>query len=408
MLDAVLHRGETLDQAMGPATKGLANPSDRALAHNIAATALRWLGALDGLIDSATKKRLPDDAKARSVLRIALVQALLLNTPKHAAIATALPLVAGGPRRLVHGVFSTLMRRAESGEAALPASPPLPASVSKRWRKTWGQEMADAAQAAWTERPPLDLSLRDEDVTAPEGGILAPRHRRLTPDAAVTELPGFVEGGWWVQDLAASLPARLLGPGEGRTILDLCAAPGGKTMQLAAAGWTVTAVDNSKARMERLQENLQRTGLTAQCVIADLLDWEPDTQVDAILLDAPCTATGIFRRHPDVLHLVGERQIAERAELQERLLARAADWLKPGGMLVYAVCSLEPEEGERQIARFLAERSGFDLQPVRSDELPAIIAPTADGNIRTLPGMLREEGGLDGFFIARMHRLSSG
>jgi 16S rRNA (cytosine967-C5)-methyltransferase len=205
-----------------------------------------------------------------------------------------------------------------------------------------------------------------------------------------------------VQDIAASLPARLIGKGTG-TALDLCAAPGGKTMQLASAGWTVTAIDASKSRLARLSENLERTGLSAEVIAADLLSWKPKAPADAVLLDAPCTATGIFRRHPDVIHRVLPSRIAEMAALQAKLLARAADWVKPGGTLVYATCSLEPAEGEAQVAALLAARGDYVVDPVRADELPAGIAPDAQGQVRTLPGMIVPDD-CDGFFIARLKR----
>jgi 16S rRNA (cytosine967-C5)-methyltransferase len=287
LLDAVLRRGEPLEIALHAATQGLADRADKALAHAIAAEVLRHLPDLDALIDGATAQRLPEDAKARTVLRMALVQVLSLGTPQHAAIATALPLVDGGPRKLVHGVFGTLMR----GEAALPPVPALPADVADRWQGQWGADMASAAATALGARPPLDLSLRDPLETgkwteALSGVSLAPGHVRLSEPDAVPSLPGFQDGAWWVQDIAASLPARLLGEGEGRHVLDLCAAPGGKTMQLAAAGWRVTAVDQSRKRLERLSENLQRMGLSADVVQADLREWEPSESADAVLLDA--------------------------------------------------------------------------------------------------------------------------
>jgi 16S rRNA (cytosine967-C5)-methyltransferase len=203
-----------------------------------------------------------------------------------------------------------------------------------------------------------------------------------------------------VQDLAATIPARLLGAGEGRTVLDVCAAPGGKTMQLAAAGWAVTALDSSAKRLARVEENLTRTGLAAQVVVGNALTWEPEALFDAILLDAPCTATGTCRRHPDVLHRIGPRHIAEMAELQAALLTRAAAWLKPGGRLVYAVCSLEQAEGEEQAA-WAGEALGLTPDPIRADELPAGLVPTQEGWLRTDPGMLADVGGLDGFFVAR-------
>lgn len=392
LLDAVLRRGETLDQAGRSAMQGVASEADRALARAIASEALRWLSDFDALIDSATRQRLPDDAKPRMVLRLMLAQLLRLDTPPHAVVATCLPLLAGGPRRLAHGVFGALTRKG----AGLPDYPTLPVSVAARWG-----ERAGAIASGLAMPPPLDLTLRDPSETAlwveRLGGVsLMPGHVRLARGAAVESLPGYSEGAWWVQDLAASLPAGLLGQGEGRRVLDLCAAPGGKTLQLAAAGWAVTALDMNAKRMARLRANLARTGLAAQVVVADALDWEPGEAFDAVLLDAPCTATGTCRRHPDVLHRIGLRQIAEMADLQSRLLERAMCWIRPGGVLVYAVCSLEAEEGEAQ-----AGQVKLSPLPVEREELPQGIAPASDGLVRTDPGMLGEAGGLDGFFIAR-------
>jgi 16S rRNA (cytosine967-C5)-methyltransferase len=236
-----------------------------------------------------------------------------------------------------------------------------------------------------------------------EGLSLLPGHLRVPARTAVAGLTGYGEGGWWVQDVAASIPARLLGPGEGRSVLDLCAAPGGKTLQLAAAGFEVTAVDSSQSRLGRLSENLARTRLTAKLVCADILKWSPPDKVDAILLDAPCSATGIYRRHPDVLHRVRPRAIGELAEGQARMLARAAGWLEPGGTLVYSVCSLEPEEGAAVVDGFLAARRDFEAAQITAGELPDTVP--LDGNrIRTLPGTFEEAGGADGFFIARFRR----
>ncbi|NBC88806.1 MAG: methyltransferase domain-containing protein [Alphaproteobacteria bacterium] len=394
--DAVLRRGETLEQAEGAALSGVHAAEDRALARAIASEALRWMVDCDALIDSATKQRLPYDAKARSVLRIMLAQALRLGTPPHAVVATGLPLLAGGPRRLAHGVFSTLMKR----ETVLPPVPTLPERVQARWG-----ERSDRIAPGLADPPELDLALKDpartQELAARMGGVsLAPGHVRLPRGTAVEALEGYAAGDWWVQDLAAQLPARLLGQGNGRHALDLCAAPGGKTLALAAAGWKVTALDISKRRLALLKANLKRTGLAASPVRADALQWEPKHRFDAILLDAPCTATGTCRRHPDVLHRIGRGQIAEMVELQRALLARAADWLAPGGALIYAVCSLEGEEGEEH-ARWILETLGLEQLPVAEDELPGGLSPNSEGHVRTHPGQLADAGGLDGFFISR-------
>ena len=397
ILDAVLRRGETLDGA-AQAARSLA-ASDRNLAVAITGEALRRLPDLDALIDGATRQRLPDDSKARMVLRIALAQKVGLGTPDHALVATALPLIDGGPRRLVHGVLGTLLRR---GLPALDA-PHLPAEVEQRWRSAWGDSVVEAARRQIAHRPPLDLTFADDaEARAFEGASLAPRHVRLE-SAAVADLPGFGEGRWWVQDLAASLPARLI-PTDAAEVLDLCAAPGGKTMQLAATGHRVTAVDSSARRLDRLRENLERTHLPADLVMADALTYDPGRRFDAILLDAPCSATGTFRRHPEVLYRAHPRVIADSAELQRQLLAGAAKWVNPGGALIYSVCSLESEEGESVVGDFLAGNPDFAVDPPKPGELPDFATASPQGWIRILPGLLEAHGGLDGFFMARLVR----
>jgi 16S rRNA (cytosine967-C5)-methyltransferase len=401
MLDGVLRQGRTLDSA-AQSSRGLSK-SDQALAVAIAGEVLRGIPDLDALIDSATKKRLPDDSKARMVLRIGLAQAIALHTPHHAVVATALPLVDGGPRRLVHGVLGTLLRR------GLPSieAPHLPPEVEQRWQDAWGDEVVAAARRQIASRPPLDLTFKSDEAAQAfareiNGASFAPRNVRLAEAGAITELPGFGSGDWWIQDLAASLPARLV-PAEAKTVLDLCSAPGGKAMQLAAAGHDVTAVDASGQRLDRLRENLARTGLAATLVQADALEWRPDRQFDAILLDAPCSATGTFRRHPEVLYRARPRIIAQSAELQSKLLARAAQWVRPAGPLIYSVCSLEPSEGEEVVAAFLAAHPQFQIVPPEG-ELPQFAARSKQGWVRILPGLLESDGGLDGFFTARLVR----
>lgn len=406
LLDAVMRLGQPMDHVVQDAAKGLA-PSDRALAIAIAQEVLRWAQDLDLLIDSQTRLPLAEDAKARMVLRMALAQMLRLGTPPHAAIATALPLVDKGPRRLVHGVLGSLFRL----QVSLPDKPTLPFEAKQRWDAAWGDAMVEAAALGLAEPPPLDLVVRDPSTTSDwaeklEGVSLMPGHIRLARGVAIEALPGFDEGAWWVQDLAATLPVRALGEGNGRTVLDLCAAPGGKTIQLAASGWQVTALDHSKRRAERLSANMERTRLSADLVIADVLTWENGgengRQYDAVLLDAPCSATGTFRRHPDVLYRIGDRQIDELVELQAAMLERAAGWVKPGGSLVYATCSLEPQEGERQADIFLDRHSDFTIAAATG--LPTGIAPDSNGFVRTMPPMLAEAGGLDGFFVAHFLR----
>lgn len=401
----MLQQGRPLEAALDGALAGIARGDDRALARSLASGVLRWLPDLDALIDTATERPLPPDARARMALRIALAGRLLLGTPPHAVVATALPLVEGGPRRLTHAVLGRLLREG----AALPAAPTLPDGLGARWSASWGPEVAAAAARALDREPATDLTLRDPAETdhwaAALGGVrLAPGHVRTAAKGSPAAWPGFDEGAWWVQDLAASLPARLLGTEAGTRALDLCAAPGGKTLQLAGAGAAVTALDIAAPRLKRLRENLERTGLAAEVIAADALRWTPSSPYDAILLDAPCSATGIFRRHPDVLHLKDAARLGPVTALQTELLDRAADWLAPGGRLVFSTCSLERAEGETQAAALLARRPDLATDPVRAEELPAGLAPTVEGWVRTLPGQLEAEGGLDGFFIARFRR----
>ena len=394
MLDAILRRGQTMDNAAQHARD--LPPADAALASAIVGETLRRLPDIDALIDSATRLPLADDAKARMVLRLALAQKIGLGTPDHALVATALPLVEGGPRKLVHGVLGTLLRQ------GVPAFelPLLPSPVFERWSRAWGPQVAAAARRAIIARPALDLSFaRDEDY--PLGTALAPRQRRLDASSPVAKLPGYDEGGWWVQDLAASLPARMV-PASATRVLDACAAPGGKTMQLAAAGHEVTALDRSESRLARLAENLARTGLRAETVVGDVREWTPDAPYDAVLLDAPCSATGTFRRHPEVLYRARPEIIVQMAAFQAELLLHAADWVRPGGSLVYAVCSLEPEEGEAQIDAFLAERPDYRIEP--AVQIVDGVTPDKKGRLRILPGMIEDKGGLDGFFAVHLVR----
>ena len=394
MLDAILRRGQTMDNAAQHARN--LPPADAALASAIVGETLRRLPDIDALIDSATRLPLADDAKARMVLRLALAQKIGLNTPDHALVATALPLVEGGPRKLVHGVLGTLLRQ---GIAPIDL-PLLPSPVFERWSRAWGPQVAAAARRAIVNRPALDLSFaRDEDYSL--GLSLAPRHRRLDHSSAVAKLPGFDDGGWWVQDLAASLPARMV-PADAKRVLDACAAPGGKTMQLAAAGHEVTALDRSESRLARLAENLARTGLKAETVVGDVREWAPGAPYDAVLLDAPCSATGTFRRHPEVLYRARPEIIVQMAAFQAELLLHTAEWVRPGGSLVYAVCSLEPEEGEVQIDAFLAERPDYRIEPAA--QIVDGVTPDKKGRLRILPGMIEDKGGLDGFFAVHLVR----
>jgi 16S rRNA (cytosine967-C5)-methyltransferase len=344
------------------------------------------------------RKAPPDPV--RQVLRIGAAGLLLLDLPPHAAVATAVALARSQGLAPFAGLVNAVLRKvAVDGKTAMETldSPRLD-TPSWLWA-SWGANARDIAEAHQHEAP-LDLTL-GVGVAAPEGGQSLPTGSvRFPAGTHVGTIPGFAEGRWWVQDAAAALPAWLLAPRPGERIADLCAAPGGKTVQLVAAGALVTAVERDPARLARLAENLARCRLEANLVQADVLDWTAPEPFDAVLLDAPCSATGTIRRHPDVPHLKRPRDVALACAAQSKLLAAAGRLLRPGGRLVYAVCSLQPEEGEPRLAA-----SGLRSDPVHADELPGLPeAITAEGYFRTHPGMWREWGGMDGFFAARLVR----
>ena len=410
MLDSVLERAQLFRELP---------PRDRAFVRMMAATALRRKGQLDDLIARTMMKgEAPRPESLRYILYLGITQILFMDVANHAAVDTSVRLASESGLERKKGFVNAVLRRiageegkrwlSEQDEGALN----IPNWIYGQWMTSYGAVRARDIAIASLGEAALDLTLKDS-AKAQEwaerlgASILPTGSLRKTDGGLVTEFDGFDGGDWWVQDASSAIPARLFGDIKGKTVLDLCAAPGGKTMQLAAAGWTVTAVDQSKKRLERLSENLARTGLSADVVQADLRQWAPEAPVDALLLDAPCTATGIYRRHPDVLHRIGPRQIAELADLQGELLARVADWVKPGGTILYATCSLEQAEGEAQMARFLAVRPDFQVRPVQAGELPTGMAPSADGWLRTLPDTLAEQGGTDGFFVARIVRIGN-
>jgi 16S rRNA (cytosine967-C5)-methyltransferase len=406
IVEGVLLDGRTLAELTtrdGPLMR-LA-PVDRARARSLADAVLRHLPRLDAAL--APHLRHPPPARARTALRLAAAEILVERVPEHAAVDAAVTLARGHPKAPhLAGLVNAVARKlAADGPRLWAELPParLPDWLAGPVTAAWGAEAAALIAAAHAERPPLDLTPRDP-ATGPEladrlGGELLPTGSlRLSGRPQVSALPGFAEGAWWVQDAAAALPARMLGPVAGLRVLDLCAAPGGKTLQLAAAGGAVTALDLSEARLGRLRENLARTGLAATIVAADARHWEASAPFDAILLDAPCSATGTIRRHPDLPHLPQRGDTAPLLALQAALLDRAWRWLAPGGRLVYATCSLLPDEGEAQVAAFLARTP--DARQVR----PALDLPEgwldARGTLRTRPDFWPDRGGIDGFHAA--------
>jgi 16S rRNA (cytosine967-C5)-methyltransferase len=399
LLESVIRHKRTLDEALA------ANPlrgaeADTRFTMLLVLTVLRHLGQIDAILAAHLSKPLP--AKRMMVsntLRIGVAQLLWLTTPAHAAVNETVALIKKGPNAGLSGLVNAVLQKIARERPAIPApSHNLPPHVMQRWIDTYGSATVNAMAEVAAERPPLDLHTR---VEMPDTTRLDSHMVRLPYDhPSVESLTGYSEGTFFVQDLAASYPARLLGNVSEHQVLDLCAAPGGKTMQLIEAGGFVTAVDSAATRMSRLKENLGRTRMQANCVTADIMQWQPTRAYDAILLDAPCSATGTWRRHPEVVHNVTAADIAELVRLQRAMFTRAWQWLKPGGKFVYCVCSLEQDEGEAQARWFLKEQADAVISPIDAAyEIPSICI-TTEGYLRTRPDMLKEQGGMDGFFAA--------
>ncbi len=401
LLSGVLDRHRPLEEALDALPPMEAR--DRAAAHRLAATAIRRRGTIDAVLEPYLART--PSAQVMHILRLGAAALLFLETPPHAAVGTAVALArARGLPKFTGMVNAVLRRVSETGRAALEELDG-PRLDTPAWLWTaWGADARDIATAHQSEAA-LDLTLMPGAVP-PEGGLLLPTGSwRFPAGTRVTELAGFESGDFWVQDAAAALPARLLGAAPGQRVVDLCAAPGGKTAQLAATGASVTAVELNPDRLQRLAANLARLRLTADLVRGDAVSWRPAAPLDGVLLDAPCSATGTIRRHPDVPYLKKPSDLAALTQVQDQMLAGATAMLKPGGRLVYAVCSLQPEEGPARAAAALA-RLPLDPDPVRRSELPELAAAIGrEGFVRTHPGLWPQYGGLDGFFIARFRRV---
>ncbi|QIG96279.1 MULTISPECIES: RsmB/NOP family class I SAM-dependent RNA methyltransferase [unclassified Bradyrhizobium] len=422
ILDGVLHKHRTLDDQLDgagahPGLKSLAD-RDRALMRRLVSTILRKLGTLGHLLSRLLDRGIPTDApRAQSALLIGAAQILWMDVPDHAAVDLSVRLVQSDRRAAKYaGLVNAVLRRcAREGQGLIDETSAqtldLPQWMLARWNAHYGEATARDMALALGHEPSLDLTVKSD---APQwasrlhGETLPTGTVRTLLQGSVTMLPGFAEGHWWVQDAAAALPVRLFGDIKDKTIADLCAAPGGKTAQLALAGAHVTAIDRSPARVARLRDNLTRLALEAETIVADAAEWPAAAgSFDGILVDAPCSSTGTIRRHPDVAWLRQEGDIAALSALQKRLLQKATNLLKPGGTLVYCTCSLEPEEGEQAIAALLASESGLRRAPVEKDEVAGLDdIITADGDLRTLPCHLPNAdprlGGLDGFYAARL------
>jgi 16S rRNA (cytosine967-C5)-methyltransferase len=423
ILDGVLHKRRTLDEqldgaAAHPGLKALSD-RDRALMRRLVATILRRLGTLGHVLSRLLDRGIPTDApRAQSALLIGAAQILWMDVPDHAAVDLSVRLVQTDRRAAKYaGLVNAVLRRcAREGQPLIDEvksqTLDVPPWLLARWIAHYGETVARDIALAIGHEPSLDITAKSDAAqwaTRLHGETLPTGTVRTLLQGSVTMLPGFAEGQWWVQDAAAALPARLFGDVAGKSIADLCAAPGGKTAQLALAGAHVTAVDRSPGRMARLRDNFTRLALQTEAVVADALEWPGGNQglFDGILVDAPCTATGTIRRHPDVAWLRQEADIAALVSLQKRLLQKSVTLLKSGGTLIYCTCSLEPEEGEQAISALLAAEPALRRAPIEASEVAGLTEIlTAEGDLRTLPSHLPHQdprlGGLDGFYAARL------
>jgi 16S rRNA (cytosine967-C5)-methyltransferase len=416
LIGVVLGRERPLDEAIDDsAAMGRLSLRDRAFARLLVATVLRRLGQIDALVAACLATPLPPRAaQVHDILRLGIAQLLFLHTPPHAAVATSVDLAQSRGFPAHKGLVNAVLRRLSvegADRAAAQDAPALntPPWLWRSWTNHYGEEVARAIATAHLREAPLDLTLRANAESWCETLAATPLPTgtlRRPGGGAVATLPGYAEGAWWVQDAAAALPVRMFGEVAGLQVIDLCAAPGGKTAQLADAGAFVTAVDRSSRRLERLVANLKRLSLPAATVAADAINWRPEHPADAVLLDAPCSATGAIRRHPDVPHLKRPADIARLAAIQDRLLHAAVGMLRPGGTLVFCTCSLEAEEGPQRVEALLRSGAPLERRPISAAELDL---PgewiTADGDLRTLPFHLAEYDGIDGFYGARLVKL---
>ena len=416
IIEAVIDRKRALDEAeKGVARFGNLSSRDRALTIAIVKTTLRHLGEIDAIIDAYLEKPLgKKSGNIRHIIRTGLAQFLFLGIPEHAAVSETVDLCVGSGgmpyKKLVNAILRRATREARALLETLDAEKlNTPAWLWDRWVKSYGAETARAIATAHMSEPPLDLAVKEDGPGWAEklGGEFLPTGAvRIKPKGVINEIEGFDEGAWWVQDTAAQLPVRLLGDVSELNVIDLCAAPGGKTMELAALGARVTAVDRSEKRLVRVNENLKRTGLFAETIAADAATWRPEHLADVVLLDAPCSSTGTIRRHPDIAYTKNTSDVDNLAGVQQRLLEAAVEMVKPGGIIVYCTCSLEPEEGENRIAQLIADNTGVKEMPITNVEAGGFTELlNENGQLRTLPSHMIDIGGMDGFFAARLKKL---
>ena len=401
--------GDTISREDGPLSN-LA-PADRARAQSLAALTLRHMSRLDVILDRFLEHKPP--LRALNALRVCAAEIILDGIPAHGAVNAAVEIVRGSTKTkhlggMVNAVGRKLGRLEVESLQDLPV-PRLPKALRGAIVKAFGEVATVAIERAHLERPPFDLSLRDPSKTAEwaetlGADILPTGSLRLRKSVQISAMDGYEPGEWWVQDVAAAMPVRLFSDLKGKRVLDLCAAPGGKTMQLCAAGAKVTALDLSPERMHRVMENARRMGFKLQMEVANVMNWEPNAPFDAILLDVPCSATGTIRRHPDLPYVRPSLDLKPLLSLQKAMLSRAIGWLKPHGQMVYATCSLIPAEGERQIARLLEES---DMREGTIDAAALGLDPdwkASQGALRLRPDYWSDLGGMDGFYMALLYK----
>lgn len=419
VLDAVAHRQTRLDHALNDGRNALKDARDRAFMTCLVMACLRHMGETNMVLDTFLKRRPKGRAKiVARVLQLGITQVLYMDVPGYAAASTSVELVReigfAGHAKLVNAIMRRVADKAPAMiENSNSARLNTPDRLWDSWAATYGEDVATAIAQAHESEPPMDISLgaghaveywaaRLDATVLPTGTL------RLNLPGAVENLDGYNEGAWWVQDAGAALPVRLMGDVQGKRVADLCAAPGGKTAQLASAGARVTALDRSEDRMKRLSQNMKRLSLKPGIMVTDATTWKPDHPMDGVLLDAPCSATGTIRRHPDVLLNPSHADVGPLVSLQRDLLHAAVSMVRPGGMIVYCTCSLNPQEGEEQITRFMGERDDAAPDPVLPHEVPGLAdAIRPDGTVRTLPHMWAEHGGIDGFYVARLRKKGS-
>ncbi len=417
MLSSIMNDGQYLDDVWHKSVTGKgklakASARDKAWARRLLTTTLRYIKSVDKILGGRLK-RWPKPHIV-NILRLGVTDLVYLGTPDYAAVSRTMSLLKPhDPRGLVNAVLRRIAEDVTNGVLEIPAPETnVPSWLVKRWARSYGKACAQEIAVASLKEAPIDLTLRTQEPSEIQewaqklkGEVLPTGSLRLREAGAIAQLEGYAEGQWWVQDAAATLPVRLLGDVRGKTIADICAAPGGKTAQLAVAGAQVISVDISEKRLKRLSENMERLTLSVECVAEDALTWQPSRALDGILLDAPCSATGTIRRHPDIMHLKSQKDILALVQLQQALLEKMATFVPKGGLIVYCTCSLEPEENHERITDFLRLNPHFSRVPVHQGEIAGCDGfLTADGDIQVRSDFFQDFGGIDGFFISRLQR----